>query len=159
LVQVDDEVFVITNNLKLEDVSFLLLVKPHCEDEGALCVSLSPLLKLSIVKRKANDTLSHLTHDIDPEKLVDLFCLEAEEFVDKWECGKVETAGISSAFFKTCRDGTKLGVPSLTSFITALICLLGNWISVGLLATVCITIVKFTNTMAEQLMACDMDFV
>jgi len=82
LVQVDDEVFVITNNLKLEDVSFLLLVKPHCEDEGALCVSLSPLLKLSIVKRKANDTLSHLTHDIDPEKLVDLFSLEAEEFVD-----------------------------------------------------------------------------
>jgi len=93
---VDSHVVATLADLKLDDVSSLLLVEVLREDIGALSVSLTPLLSLSVKELQAEDTLAELVHHRAPEHDVDLVLLPAEERVDVWELAEEEAASVSS---------------------------------------------------------------
>lgn len=64
-------------------------------------MSLSPLLVLRVVKSKSDDSLSHLSHHVDPEKEINLLGLPAKKLINLWNGAKVESTRVRSALLVT----------------------------------------------------------
>ena len=67
----NEEVFLLLldlelNKLALSRSTLLVLVEELREHIGTPCVSLTPLLVLSVEQLKTKDTLAELAHDINP---------------------------------------------------------------------------------------------
>ena len=75
----------------------LVLVKVHGENERALSMGLSPLLRLWIEEIESADTFAHLVHHIDPEQLGEVRIFISEKSVHLRELAQVESASIGSA--------------------------------------------------------------
>jgi len=113
----DQKVLIVSNDLKVNDLALLVLIKPHGEDEGTLSVSLTPFAGLSVVERKSKGSFSKLTHAVKPKQCVNFFIGESEKGVNIFDGAKIESNCVSSAFLITGRDRTELCVPNFTSLI------------------------------------------
>lgn len=154
LVEMDIEVLVVSNNFKIDDLTLLVLVNPHSEDESTLRVSLTPLLGLWVVQSKTEETLSELVHDIYPQQEINLMILESEQGIDILEGAQVEAAGIGSALFVTGGDGAESGVPGVALGVAGLEFLTSDW--VGVFSHV---VVQSSDTVTEELVASDVNLV
>lgn len=96
-----DEEFV-TLVFEAHDVSLLVFVKILREDISTLSVGLTPLLSLCIKKLEAKDTLSKLTHDVNPKHGVDFISLKSKKSVDFRKLAQKVSAGVGSALLETC---------------------------------------------------------
>ena len=83
-------------------------------------VSLAPFLCLSIEKLKTEYALSELIHNVDPEHSVNFMSFESEQTVNFGKLAQEVSARISTTLLETCRNSTKLTIPSLALLITAL---------------------------------------
>jgi hypothetical protein len=129
LVEVNQEVFIVANNFKVNNLGFLVFVYPHGKDKGTLGVSLTPLFGFWVVESESKDALSELVHNVNPEHLINLMVFEAKQAVDILQSAQVETTCVCSAFLVTCRDASEFGVPGVVFLVTALIGLICNWTS------------------------------
>ena len=122
-------------------------------------MGLSPLLDVSIIELKTKDSFPELTHNIHPEQGVNIFLFETEKSVDIRKSTEVEPASISFALLVRSRESSKLAIPCLTLLVAALILLSSQWISERWACTISISVAEFANSMAEQLVTCNMELV
>jgi len=77
-VEVDSEVFIVPNDLKVEDLALLVSVDPLSHYKPSLSVSLTPLFGLCIVELKTNDSTANVLQEVDPQKHFFLAIFEAK---------------------------------------------------------------------------------
>ena len=65
-VEMDQEVFTISNNFKVYDFRLLVFVDPHRKNKCTLSMGLPPLFGLRIVKCESKNSFSELAHTVDP---------------------------------------------------------------------------------------------
>jgi len=129
-VKMDSEIFVVTKDLEVNDLAFLIPVKPHGNNVPALSMSLTPLFGLRVVELEANNSTADIAHNVCPEEHVDFFIFESEERIDFLKRTKVKSTSISPALLVARRDRSKLRVPCLSLFIARLELLSGDWVCV-----------------------------
>mmetsp|Transcript_22285 Transcript_22285/g.27353 ORF Transcript_22285/g.27353 Transcript_22285/m.27353 type:complete len:474 (-) Transcript_22285:385-1806(-) len=155
----DANVVLSLKHLEAHNISRLLLVEELGEDVGALRVSLTPLLGLSVVELQAENTLSELVHDRAPEHDVDLGLLPAEEGVDVGQLAKVEAASVRTALLITRREGAEFAVPSLASLVARLVLLSSHWVGERGSRAIGISVDELADAVAEQLVARHMHLI
>ncbi len=155
----DSHIVLTLEHLKGDNISLLVLVKILGQNISALCVSLAPLVSLSVEQLQAKDTLTELVHEGAPEHDIDLTFFPAEKSVNLRELTEEETTSVSSALLIRGRNGTEFTIPSLASLIAALKCLAIDGISEAGTGAISVSVDKLANTVAEKLVACDMHLV
>ena len=77
-VEVDSEVFIVPNDLKVEDLAFLVSVDPLSHHISSLSVSLTPLFGLCIVELETNNSSTNVLQVVDPKEHFFLAIFEAK---------------------------------------------------------------------------------
>ena len=122
-------------------------------------MGLAPLLRFSVEKLEAEDTLSELIHNGGPQHDVNLVILPSKQGVNVRKLAQIEAASISAAFLKRSGNRAEFAVPGFTGLIARLILLSSDWVSEGWSGTILISVDQFSSTMSKQLVASNMDLV